>query len=180
MRWNTCDAMIRMLQWIGYFRYVFTVLIVFAGVAILALVVKAGEYVYKIYSELLDAPAIRIMHDVLSLVDITLAAGLLMIIVGYILSQFIVSSGARERMPDWMVALSENADSMTIKVKISVTMVVIATILLLGEFVQISETSDAEMERDDGRLILMLLIHGALLLTAVAMAFVGWISKKPD
>ena len=168
----------RMLLWIGYFRYVFVALIVFAGIAILALVVKAGEYVYKICSGLLGAPPIRIMHDALSLVDITLVAGLLLIIIGYILSQFIVNTGAEGRTPDWMVALTEHADTMSIKVKISATLVVIATILLLGEFVAMSETSDVEMERDDARLILMLIIHGALLLTAVAMAFVAWISKK--
>ncbi len=46
-----------MLLWIGYFRYVFVALIVFSGIAILALVVKAGEYVYKICSGLLSAPA---------------------------------------------------------------------------------------------------------------------------
>ncbi len=168
----------RMLLWIGYFRYIFVALVVFSGIAIIALVVKAGEYVYKICSGLLGAPAIRIMHDALSLVDITLLAGLLLIIIGYILSQFIVGTGAETRMPDWMAAITERADTLTIKVKISATLLVIATILLLGEFVEISETSDVELENDDARLKMMLIIHGALLVSAVVMAFVAWISKK--
>ncbi len=168
----------RMLLWIGYFRYIFVALVVFSGIAILALVVKAGEYVYKICSGLLSAPAIRIMHDALSLVDITLLAGLLLIIIGYILSQFIVGTGTETRMPDWMAAITERADTLTIKVKISATLLVIATILLLGEFVEISETSDVELEQDDARLKIMLIIHGALLVTTVVMAFVAWISKK--
>ncbi len=168
----------RMLLWISYFRYIFVALVVFSGIAILALVVKAGEYVYKICSGLLGAPAIRIMHDALSLVDITLLAGLLLIIIGYILSEFVVGTGAETRMPDCMAAYTEGADAMTIKVKISATLLVIATILLLGEFVEISETSDVELEHDDARLKIMLIIHGALLVTAVVMAFVAWISKK--
>ncbi len=167
-----------MLLWISYFRYIFVALVGFLGIAILALVVKGGEYVYKICNGLLGAPAIRIMHDALSLVDITLLAGLLLIIIGYILSQFIVGTGAETRMPAGMAAFTERADAMTIKVKISATLLVIATILLLGEFVEISEISDVELERDDARLKLMLIIHGALLVTAVVMAFVAWISKK--
>ena len=77
-----------------------------------------------------------------------------------------------------MAAITERADTLTIKVKISATLLVIATILLLGEFVEISETSDVELEHDDARLKIMLIIHGALLVTAVVMAFVAWISKK--
>ena len=178
MRRTWCDAMNRMLLWIGYFRYVFVALVVFSGIAILALIVKAGEYVYKICSGLLGAPAIRIMHDALSLIDITLLAGLLLTIIGFILSQFIVGTGAEARMPDWMAALTERADTMSIKVKISTTLLVIATILLLGEFVEISEMNDVELERDDARLVLMIIIHGALLVTVVVMAFVAWISKR--
>ena len=77
-----------------------------------------------------------------------------------------------------MTAITERADTLTIKVKISATLLVIATILLLGEFVEISETSDVELGRADERLKIMLIIHGALLVTAVVMAFVAWISKK--
>ena len=94
------------------------------------------------------------------------------------MSQFIVGTGAETRVPDWMAAITERADTLTIKVKISATLLVIASILLLGEFVEISETSDVELEHHDARLKIMLIIHGALLVTAVVMAFVAWISKR--
>jgi len=129
-------------------------------------------YLYKFISELIyllwnifNLSSSQIMLGILTLIDISLVANLLIMVIigGY--STFVsrIDFKNSEDKPIWI----DKIDDLTIKLKLSMSIVIIAAIDLLRSFIDIEHIKPEDIK-------LQLLIFGVFLLTVIVFV----ISKK--
>jgi uncharacterized protein (TIGR00645 family) len=112
---------------------------------------------------------------VLTLIDLTLAGNLLLIVLfsGYenFVSKFDFDTGADR--PDWM----GKVDFSGLKMKLIASIVAISAIDLLKWFMGIEEMTDAQMDR---RFFWLVVIHLTFVLSGVLMALMDYLTSKAD
>lgn len=102
-----------------------------------------------------------VMIGVLTLVDMTMVANLVAMIVigGYATFVSRLNVDAHEDRPDWL----ETIDASTMKIKLSTSLVGISSIHLLKTFLEIAH-------RDPVQVWMQIALHGTFLLTTLALA----------
>ncbi|MFA5580955.1 MAG: TIGR00645 family protein [Paracoccaceae bacterium] len=112
---------------------------------------------------------------VLTLIDLTLAANLLLIVLfsGYenFVSKLDVEDGGDR--PDWMGTVDFSA----LKMKLIASIVAISAIHLLKRFMEIGESA-ADMKFGDNELFWLVVIHLTFVFSGVLMALMDWLSAR--
>jgi uncharacterized protein (TIGR00645 family) len=112
-------------------------------VALVALLVKAGQHVIHIAETILTATESDVILSALGLVDLTLAASLILIIIfsGYENFLTTLDGGGRGHFPTWLTRI----DFTGMKLKLLASIVSIAAVQLLRVFMSVTERSDREV-----------------------------------
>lgn len=173
--------MLKMLSYLRWLRYAFVPLLFFLCLAIAGLVLKASAYVSSIFAEIMTESVGRLIHYSLGLVDVILVVGLMFLMVRYVLFTFVlVSAEETESLPTWFRDRASGYDDRSLKIKVAGTILLIATIDLLGEFVELATADPASFDVNPDRLWMLLALHGALVITALALTFTAWLIAKPS
>ena len=114
---------------------------------------------------------------VLTLIDLTLAANLLLIVLfrsGYenFVSKFDFDAGADR--PDWMGTV----DFSGLKMKLVASIVAISAIDLLKWFMSIEDSKG--LDASDGQLFWLVVIHLTFVLSGVLLALMDWLVSRSD
>ena len=115
---------------------------------------------------LLDAQVSDVIVDILVLVDISLVASLLLIIIfsGYEIFVSKIDTGTSDDRPSWM----GKVDFSGLKLKVIGAIVAISAIDLLKSFMDISSKMS---DLDDDKLMWKVIIHMAFVLSGLLFAF---------
>ena len=118
-------------------------------VCLFALLIKAGQHVYHVAETLMTATESEVILSVLGLVDLTLAASLVLIIMFSGYENFIttITTESMAARPAWLSQI----DFTGMKLKLLASIVSISAIQLLREFMSIAERTDRELLRVGGR-----------------------------
>jgi uncharacterized protein (TIGR00645 family) len=111
------------------------------------------------FASVMTASTEGVIVGVLSLVDLTLAANLVLLVMFVGWESFIAPFAKAEDRPAWIAAIGYN----DLKVKLLTSVIAIAAIKLLENFLYVNEISDRE-------LIWSLAIFGVFVVSAVALA----------
>ena len=134
-----------------------------------AMVVKAGQHVWHLATDVLTATETQVTLDVLALVDLTLTASLVVIVIFSGYENFVsrVDPERVEGWPEWMTQI----DFSGLKLKLVSTVVAIAAIDLLRFFLE-GGAANA------GNLMWPMLALIAFALAGVLLALGDWLAGK--
>jgi uncharacterized protein (TIGR00645 family) len=128
-----------------------------------------AEELWHLFATLPELSQNDIILGVLSLIDLSLAANLLLIVVFSGYENFVskIDTGDHEDQPDW----KGSVDFATLKLKLIASIVAISGIHLLKVFMDVSKMS----ERD---IMWMIIIHGVFVLSGVLLALMDRIAAS--
>ncbi len=143
---------------------------------------KFAEHLWHMVHDLKLATETQIMLGVLTLVDITMVANLLTMVIigGYATFVSRLDLAGHPDRPDWL----EHIDAGTMKVKLAGSLVGVSGIHLLQSFINMSALSKAEptvyAQTIDG-VKWQVIIHGVFLLSSIMLAYTEKVlsEKKP-
>lgn len=112
-------------------------------IGLIALLVKAGQHILHMLPKLLEAKESEVVLDVLSLVDLSLMASLIIIVIFSGYENFVsrIDQGGHPDWPDWMTKI----DFTGLKLKLMSSIVAISAIQLLRLFMELGRTSDRDL-----------------------------------
>ena len=141
------------------------------SLALIALGIKFFQEVFHLLPHILEVTETDIVLLVLSLIDIALVGGLLVMIMfsGYenFISRLELGEGAEKL--SWLGTLDTNS----LKNKVAASIVAISSIHLLKIFMNAENISN-------DKLMWFVLIHLTFVISAVAMGMLDKVTKKPD
>jgi uncharacterized protein (TIGR00645 family) len=139
-------------------------------VCLFALLIKAGQHVYHVAKTLLEATESEVILSVLGLVDLTLAASLVLIIMFSGYENFITTISAKSMVarPAWLSQI----DFTGMKLKLLASIVSISAIQLLREFMSIADRTDRE-------LLWAATIHGVFVASGLVLALTDRYTDHP-
>jgi uncharacterized protein (TIGR00645 family) len=137
--------------------------------ALLALMIKFFQEVLHLFADLLAAPESAVVLIVLSLVDISLVGGLLVMVMlsGY--ENFV--SELDDKSESSRLSWLGKMDAASLKMKVAASIVAISSIHLLRIFMDMEA-------RDRGLLMWYVIIHLTFVLSAFLMGYLDKITKK--
>lgn len=137
-------------------------------------VIFLRELVYYL-PQIMDLTAEKAILVVLTLIDLTLAANLLLIVLfsGYenFVSKLDIAEGADR--PEWM----GKVDFSGLKMKLIASIVAISAIDLLKQFFEIGAT-DVDQAVEERHIYLLVMVHLTFVLSGVLMALMDWLGSK--
>ena len=161
----------------GLFRARWLIAPFYVGL-VLALVMLLGSFGYELYLSFfvhfsLEPEAVILM--VLTLIDLSLAANLVIIVIFSGYENFVskIETERREDRPSWMGTL----DFSGLKMKLIGSIVAISVISLLRAFMQLA-TGGGEI--DSRKLGWMVGLHVTFLFSGVMFALMDWITSKSE
>ena len=112
-------------------------------IGLLELLVKTGERVYELVKGFLGLSESGMILGVLSLIDLTLTASLVVIVIfsGYVNFVSRIDASEHRDWPQWM----GNIDFSELKLKVMASIVAISAIKLLEAYMDISQESDRDL-----------------------------------
>ncbi len=121
-------------------RWLLTFFYLGLAVALVALVVKAGQHVAHLVGHLVEASEATIILDVLGLIDLSLSGSLVVLVIFSGYENFVSRIDPTEHSdwPTWMTTI----DFAGLKLKLMSSIVAISAIHLLGAFMEIETRSD--------------------------------------
>jgi uncharacterized protein (TIGR00645 family) len=130
---------------------------------------------YHSFANLLDARVDQIMLGVLSLIDLSLAANLVLIVIFSGYENFIskIDTGQNEDRPDWMGKL----DFSGLKMKLIGSIVAISAISLLRAFMEMVSVGSAI---DETRIRWLVILHLTFIMSGVLFAVMDWIAARSE
>ncbi|OXE36968.1 MAG: hypothetical protein CGW95_04530 [Phenylobacterium zucineum] len=143
-------------------------------VALAALVVVfVNEAVHELARLLTMSPEDAILM-VLSLIDLSLAGNLLLIVIFSGYENFVskIDTGTDEDRPGWMGTV----DFSGLKMKLIASIVAISAIALLKAFMRLAEGDQV----DDRHLAWLVVIHLTFVASGVMLALMDWLASKTD
>lgn len=150
-----------------------------------ALIVAAVAYAWKSVQELLHllagfsaASESSIMVGILSLVDISMVANLVNMVVvgGYVTFVSRIDFGDNGDRPDWLDHINAN----TLKTKLAGSLASISAIHLLKSFINITGSASVTLSDNAVRIVLwQSVIHGVFLASMILFAWSERIQRKP-
>jgi len=125
---------------------------------LVALLVKMGQHVWHAVPQILESREADVILTVLGLIDLTLTASLVVIVIlaGY--ENFVARIEPSENWPEWMGKI----DFTGLKLKLLSSIVAISAIQLLRAFMDIGNVSDRDLAWYGG-LLLVFVVSGLLL-----------------
>ena len=143
----------------------------FLGLAasLLVLVLKAGQAVWEIATHALTATESDVILHLLGLVDLTLTASLIVIVIFSGYENFVsrIDPGAHADWPEWMAKI----DFAGLKLKLLSSIIAISAIQLLRAFMDLKAYSDRD-------LMWYAIIHVVFIASGVLMALTDWLSGE--
>jgi uncharacterized protein (TIGR00645 family) len=111
---------------------------------------------------------------VLSLIDLSLAGNLLLIVIFSGYENFVskIDTGDHEDRPDWMGTV----DFSGLKMKLIASIVAISAIALLRAFMKLAEGADLS----DRTLMWLVVIHVTFVVSGVLLALMDWLASRTD
>lgn len=158
--------------WIFRSRWLLAPFYIGLIVALAALVVVfVNETIHELSGLMSMKPEGAILM-VLSMIDLSLAANLLLIVIFSGYENFVskIDTGADEDRPDWMGAV----DFSGLKLKLIASIVAISAIALLRAFMKLTEGEGP----DDRTLGWLVGIHVTFVVSGVLLALMDWLSGK--
>jgi uncharacterized protein (TIGR00645 family) len=162
---------------IGLFRARWLIAPFYIGLVV-ALVMLLGSFFYELYGALfvhfsLEPESVILL--VLSLIDLSLAGNLVIIVVFSGYENFVskIDTHGNEDRPSWMGTL----DFSGLKMKLIGSIVAISVISLLHAFMELA-TAGSEM--DERKLGWMIGLHVTFLFSGVMFATMDWIASKAE
>ena len=139
--------------------------------ALFALIAKAGLRVYALAAEFQAASESSIMLGVLGIVDLTLTASLVVIVIfsGYVNFVAKIDASLHQEWPQWMAGI----DFSELKLKLMASIVAISAIKLLEAYMDIGHESDRDLAWLAG-------IHGVFVASALLLGLADWLAHKAD
>lgn len=143
---------------------------------VVALAMLLVAFVQEIVHEVTDLPgftSVRAIVMVLSLIDLSLAGNLLLIVIFSGYENFVskIESVREVDRPDWMGTI----DFSGMKMKLIASIVAISTVALLRAFIDLTT---AEEQVDDRRLAWLVGIHATMVVTGVLFALMDYLASK--
>lgn len=124
-------------------RWLLTFFYLGLAIALVALVVKAGQHVAHLVGHLVEASEATIILDVLGLIDLSLTGSLVVLVIFSGYENFVMRIDPAEHSdwPSWMTTI----DFAGLKLKLISSIVAISAIHLLGAFMEIETQSDRSL-----------------------------------
>jgi uncharacterized protein (TIGR00645 family) len=147
--------------------------LVFALIGLLAVFVR--ELVHDVPALIASADADKAIVMALSLIDLSLAASLVLIVIlsGY--ENFVskLEVGGHPDRPDWLATV----DFTGLKMKLIASVVVISAVALLKAFMDLAEPGAAP---DPAKLGWMIGLHVTFLVSGVLLALMDWLQHRSE
>lgn len=144
-------------------------------IALAALIVVFFQELFRELPHLLEMKPENAIMLALSLIDLSLAANLLVIVIlsGY--ENFVskIDTASHEDRPDWMGTV----DFSGLKMKLIASIVAISAIALLKAFLKLTEPGVA---LDQPRLLWLVVVHLSFVVSGVLLAVMDWLNGKVE
>lgn len=144
-------------------------------IALAALIVVFFQELFRELPHLLEMKPENAIMLALSLIDLSLAANLLVIVIlsGY--ENFVskIDTASHEDRPDWMGTV----DFSGLKMKLIASIVAISAIALLKAFLKLTEPGEAI---DQTRLLWLVVVHLSFVVSGVLLAVMDWLNGKVE
>jgi uncharacterized protein (TIGR00645 family) len=139
-------------------------------VGIVALVVKDVQHLIHMVPNILHASESDLVLDILGLIDLSLTASLVIIVIFSGYENFVsrITTTGHEDWPEWMSTI----DFTGLKLKLLSSIVAISAIQLLRVFMDIAKTSDRE-------LMWSVIIHMVFVVSGLVLALTDRMSEHP-
>ena len=139
-------------------------------VGLVALVVKDIQHIIHIIPNILNASESDLVLDILGLIDLSLTASLVIIVIFSGYENFVsrITTTGHEDWPEWMSKI----DFTGLKLKLLSSIVAISAIQLLRAFMDINKTSDRE-------LMWSVIIHAVFVSSGLLLALTDRLSEHP-
>lgn len=145
---------------------------------VIALAALIVVFFQELFHELPHVPSMKAEDAIvlaLSLIDLSLAANLLVIVIlsGY--ENFIskIDTASHEDRPDWMGTV----DFSGLKMKLIASIVAISAIALLKAFLKLTEPDEA---LDQPRLLWLVVVHLSFVVSGVLLAVMDWLNGRVE
>jgi len=142
-------------------------------IALAALLVVFFQELFRELPHLLAMTPEDAILMALTLIDLSLAANLLVIVIlsGY--ENFVskIDTASHEDRPDWMGTV----DFSGLKMKLIASIMAISAIALLKAFLKLTEL---DVELDQPRLLWLVIIHLSFVVSGVLLAVMDWLNSK--
>ena len=144
-------------------------------VSLLMLLTAFARELVEALPHLLSMSAEEVILTVLSLIDLSLALNLVLIVVFSGYENFVskIDTGASEDRPQWMGTL----DFSGLKMKLIGSIVAISAISLLRAFMSLAAS---EAPLDEPRLKWMIFLHLTFIISGVLFALMDWVAAQTD
>lgn len=158
-------------RWLEYFlfssRWLLAPLFVGLALSLVVLVLKAGQTLWQIAIHAFTATESEVILHLLGLVDLTLTASLIVIVIFSGYENFVsrIEPGEHTDWPEWMAKI----DFAGLKLKLLSSIIAISAIQLLRAFMEIKSITDRE-------LMWYAIIHCVFIASGVFMALTDRIS----
>ena len=141
---------------------------------VMLLIAFVGELVHALTGALHARPE-QIILATLSLIDLSLAANLVVIVIFYGYENFIskIDTGDSEDRPSWMGTL----DFSGLKMKLIGSIVAISAISLLRAFMSLTEI---DQPLDETRIRWLVILHLTFIVSGVLFAAMDWIAARSE
>ena len=151
-------------------RWLLTPFYIALALGLLALIAKTAQRVYEIGHGFLALNESGIILGILSIIDLTLTASLVVIVIfsGYVNFVSRVDISEHKDWPQWMA----NIDFSELKLKLMASIVAISAIKLLEAYMDIDQESDRDLWWLAG-------IHGVFVVSALLLAFADRFGHRP-
>jgi uncharacterized protein (TIGR00645 family) len=152
-------------------RWLLVPLYLALGVAVLALIAKAGQRVYELAIAFPASSESSVMLGALGIVDLTLTASLVVIVIfsGYVNFVARIDASLHHDWPQWMAGI----DFSELKLKLMGSIVAISGINLLEAFTEIAHESDRDLYWRAG-------IHLVFVISALSLGLADWLSHRAE
>jgi uncharacterized protein (TIGR00645 family) len=140
-------------------------------VGLFAMVVKSLQHIAHFVPTILSASESDLVLDILSLIDLSLTASLIIIVIFSGYENFVsrINSNDHPDWPEWMAKI----DFTGLKLKLLSSIVAISAIQLLRAFMDVSKTSDRD-------LMWLVIIHVVFVLSGLVLAWSDKITGHGD
>src|SRR5580704_2712860 len=152
-------------------RWLLTLFYVALALSLLALIAKTAQRVYEIGRGFLALNESGMILGVLSIIDLTLTASLVVIVIfsGYVNFVSRVDINEHKDWPQWMA----NIDFSELKLKLMASIVAISAIKLLEAYMELDQQTDRNLWWLAG-------VHLTFVVSALLLAASDWISHRPQ
>ena len=139
--------------------------------ALLALLAKVGIHVYETATHFLDFSEDQVLLSALGIIDLTLSASLIVIVVlsGYVNFIAPIDIDAHREWPRWFADI----DFSELKVKLMASIVAITAIKLLESYMNAASVSDRDFAWQTG-------VHLTFVVSALLLALADWLGHRAE